>query len=1225
MSAGTWSNETAIGAHSRPQSDVSFAYTILRTLGSLKITVTMFGLGILLLLFGTLAQDQQNLAEVKRLYFNAWLAVIPVDVFVPITIWKHTTPIPGQFPFPGGATIGLIMLVNLIAAKATRFSVHAKGAKLAGGIVVSLIGAAIITAVIISGHAADGLQGAPPISYDSLWSLLRAGFALATLVLVAYAVQTREMPKLTRILSWASVAILLSLTLVMIFGGNSARLNDPGMRIVWQLLQAGIASTVCLVGLIMVFGIRGGNVLIHAGVGLMMVGQFVFGDRQVEQRLSIAEGESTSLVFQQDAVELAIIDTSDPAKDAVTAIPEARLRRAVRNKEMIDAKELPFKLKIAEWMTNSALVKAGDADSNPATLGQIGTQFVAKAIEPQGGAMQGSNMASAYVQIFPKSGGEALGTVLLTQQFNDQAQLFIGAGGDRNETVTVDGKDYELALRFRREYKPYKVTLKDVERVDYSGTETPRDYSSTIVITDKKSGDSQEGRTWMNNPIRYRGETFYQSQYQKARTPEGGVTEITGLQVVENAGWVIPYVTCMMVLVGMLAHFGGTFHRFANRYDRGAIPTGLATEVPMSGSPQPFLLTHFLPAAAGIGLVALFALYYAMPKRVNRNETDWKAIAEIPVQHEGRIKPLDTVAKNVLQVISEPVFNSVPYVKDAEKVKHSPTEWLLGVMADQEWTAKAPVFRIYSEEVQTLFGLKPSSDSRFAYNDLLPNMQKFRAKIAELRDKKSEDLSQVEQKFASLNQKLSLYNLLTVAYRMPPLPDPSKAGENEEARRAFSDQLMQILDMVQQIEAGSPPAIIPPAGKSDPQNPESEKWQAYGPAIFATYVQNLMSTERIEPNPALRTFTDVLDAVRGGKSPEINLAVSKYMATLSEMPIPAEKMGKAKTESWFNKFAPTAQAILFYLLAIVLAYATTVTGAISRHYPSSETLSRLFSILRRGTFWLLVATFVIHTIAIVSRIYISGRPPVINLYSSAVFIGWATALLGLILELIFPIGVCNMAVAKIGVITLCVAKSLDNNDTMHVLQAVLDTQFWLSTHVVTITYGYAATYLAGILGIIALVHRMVVGMNGSEFSKDDKRVQDIMYRMTYGVVCFGLFLSFIGTVLGGLWADDSWGRFWGWDPKENGALMIVLWNAIVIHARWDKQVGQRGFALLAVIGNIVTTWSWFGVNQLGVGLHSYGNNSSVLMALAITVGLHIVFLIFSFIVTHATAKVASDA
>ena len=85
-----------------------------------------------------------------------------------------------------------------------------------------------------------------------------------------------------------------------------------------------------------------------------------------------------------------------------------------------------------------------------------------------------------------------------------------------------------------------------------------------------------------------------------------------------------------------------------------------------------------------------------------------------------------------------------------------------------------------------------------------------------------------------------------------------------------------------------------------------------------------------------------------------------------------------------------------------------------------------------------------------------------------------------------------------------------------------------------------------------------------------------------------MLLSFVGTVLGGIWADQSWGRFWGWDPKENGALMIVIWNALVLHARWAGMVKQRGVAVLAVAGNIITAWSWFGVNMLGIGLHSYG-------------------------------------
>ncbi|HEX9081057.1 MAG TPA: cytochrome c biogenesis protein CcsA, partial [Holophagaceae bacterium] len=94
--------------------------------------------------------------------------------------------------------------------------------------------------------------------------------------------------------------------------------------------------------------------------------------------------------------------------------------------------------------------------------------------------------------------------------------------------------------------------------------------------------------------------------------------------------------------------------------------------------------------------------------------------------------------------------------------------------------------------------------------------------------------------------------------------------------------------------------------------------------------------------------------------------------------------------------------------------------------------------------------------------------------------------------------------------------------------------------------------------------------------------------MAYGIICFALFFSFVGTVLGGIWADQSWGRFWGWDPKENGALLIVLWNAIILHARWAGYVRERGIMAMAIFGNIITSLSWFGVNLLGVGLHSYG-------------------------------------
>jgi ABC-type transport system involved in cytochrome c biogenesis permease subunit len=149
------------------------------------------------------------------------------------------------------------------------------------------------------------------------------------------------------------------------------------------------------------------------------------------------------------------------------------------------------------------------------------------------------------------------------------------------------------------------------------------------------------------------------------------------------------------------------------------------------------------------------------------------------------------------------------------------------------------------------------------------------------------------------------------------------------------------------------------------------------------------------------------------------------------------------------------------------------------------------------------------------------------------------------------------------------------------MRAVLDSNFWLATHVVVITIGYSATFLAGFLAIVFILRGV--------FSRTlDKATAQSLNRMVYGIVCFALLFSFVGTVLGGIWADQSWGRFWGWDPKENGAALIVLWNAVILHSRWGGYIRQRGLMVLAVFGNIVTSWSWFGTNMLGVGLHSYG-------------------------------------
>lgn len=123
--------------------------------------------------------------------------------------------------------------------------------------------------------------------------------------------------------------------------------------------------------------------------------------------------------------------------------------------------------------------------------------------------------------------------------------------------------------------------------------------------------------------------------------------------------------------------------------------------------------------------------------------------------------------------------------------------------------------------------------------------------------------------------------------------------------------------------------------------------------------------------------------------------------------------------------------------------------------------------------------------------------------------------------------------------------------------------------------------MSGFLAIVFLVR-------GIFTTSLDAGLRQSLSKMVYAITCFAALFSFIGTVLGGIWADQSWGRFWGWDPKENGALIIVLWNVLILHARWGGMVRERGLANLAIVGNIVTTWSFFGTNMLGVGLHSYG-------------------------------------
>ncbi|MCW5556390.1 MAG: cytochrome c biogenesis protein CcsA [Verrucomicrobiae bacterium] len=362
-----------------------------------------------------------------------------------------------------------------------------------------------------------------------------------------------------------------------------------------------------------------------------------------------------------------------------------------------------------------------------------------------------------------------------------------------------------------------------------------------------------------------------------------------------------------------------------------------------------------------------------------------------------------------------------------------------------------------------------------------------------------------------------------------------------------------------------PPLILPPY----PPERGRDGWMRMGEALMA-HVRGAPLP------PSVSHWARMTDTFRAGDAAGFNAAVDGYKRSFG--PDLAGDVRKGRWEFFFNQMAPFYDALVIYVAAFLLALFFWF------HFAEWA---------RKTAFALIGLAFVIHTAGLLFRMVLEGRPPVTNLYSSAIFIGWGAVVLGMLLEKFWKNAIGLVVASALGFVTLIIAHNLAlGGDTMVMLEAVLDTNFWLATHVVIVTLGYASTYVAGFLAIVYILRGVLTrGL--------DEATGRSLARMVYGIICFATLFSFIGTVLGGIWADQSWGRFWGWDPKENGALIIVLWNALLLHARWGGLVRERGLMALTVVGNIVTSWSWFGTNMLGIGLHSYGFMSGAFLWLGI--------------------------
>jgi hypothetical protein len=408
---------------------------VLELLASLRLTVVLFALSMFLVFVGTLAQMDASIWTVVKQYFRSWIVVVPLQHFVRFSqVFFGVDPAiqlssAWSFPFPGGWTIGLLLLVNLLAAHAIRF------------------------------------------------------------------------------------------------------------RMTWK---------------------RSGILLLHLGVILLLVGELITGLFQVEQKMTIAVGETVNFTDRSvpPLVELAIVTAVDDRTQEEILIPQSKLK----SESTIRDERIPFDVYILSYAPNSMI--AGSSKNDPeAVASSNGNYYRVNVKKEESGVDTAEDQPMVRVRFLKKGTEEEIATGTFSTWFYPNLTRVVSV---RNfpqfppQQLTVDGKDYQVSLRPKREYKPHTVKLLEFRHDVYIGTTTPRNFSSLIRLQDAEQKEDRETLIYMNSPLRYRGEAYFQSGYMPGNKG-------TVLHVVRNPGWLLPYIACCVVTLGMAVHFGISLQGFLKK------------------------------------------------------------------------------------------------------------------------------------------------------------------------------------------------------------------------------------------------------------------------------------------------------------------------------------------------------------------------------------------------------------------------------------------------------------------------------------------------------------------------------------------------------------------------------------------------------------------------------------------------------------------------------------
>jgi len=579
-----------------------------------------------------------------------------------------------------------------------------------------------------------------------------------------------------------------------------------------------------------------------------------------------------------------------------------------------------------------------------------------------------------------------------------------------------------------------------------------------------------------------------------------------------------------------------------------------------------------------------------------------RAVENLPVQNEGRIKPLDTFARVHLLA-----FYGKRSLRDV-----SPVDWLLELGVAPERAHERAVFTLRNPEVVEALGLPARDRRHYSFDEIRVGLQEHLDEISAIHRKPREETTLVERQLSEVYTNAIRYLQIErswscLAPRFP-VDDPDLAGllGVEPGRPAAYVHLMLHLDEIQErLTAAN-------------EKPEEEWTEADHEVVHLAQEMRVLQADSgsdvlrvIAPTPggngdewhapwsllesphgldaadreAMLRWADLLAAWGAGDEVHEERVAMELSTSMADAPHADPR--RLAIESWYNRADLFYKSLAFYVLSFLL---------LAFSWLGKQRL------LRRLAFVALLIGIVPHVGGMVLRMVIMGRPPVSTLYESVIFVGMIGAIGGAWVEWARRDGLGIFLGSVSGAVLhfLGIGYAADG-DTLGMLVAVLNSNFWLATHVVTITIGYGCSLVAGLAGHWYLVRR--VG-----WPREAAKLDDVARNMR-GLTLVAVFFTLFGTILGGIWADQSWGRFWGWDPKENGALLIVLWQLLLLHGVLTGMMRSVTFAAGLVFNNVIVALAWFGVNLLNVGLHTYGFTEQIAWNLTIFCGVEMLFVL----------------